>query len=97
VSWVLHRRSRGVRGFFTEEVGDAGLADPMGLGLAENHVAVHVGHRLGDDEPTVLEVQAVRRGHEAVAYEKQTNEARSVGVSNCPLCAPSTDNNKGNR
>jgi len=32
--------------------------------------------------------------HKRVAYERQTSKAEADGVSNCPLCALGTDNNK---
>lgn len=48
----------------------------------------------GETQPQLLEIRIFGDSDKRVAYEQQTNKAKADGVSNCPLCAQGTDNNK---
>jgi hypothetical protein len=48
----------------------------------------------GEKEPQLLVIRLFDKNTKRIAYEQQTSEANSVGVSNCPLCAMGNDNNK---
>lgn len=41
----------------------------------------------------LLEIRIFEESTKKAVYEKQTNEAKNCGKSNCPLCALGTDNN----
>ena len=48
----------------------------------------------GKVSPQLLDVRLFDDKTKRAGYEKQTKEAKADGVSNCPLCALGTDNNK---
>lgn len=48
----------------------------------------------GETQPQLLAIRLFEERDKRVAYEKQTSKAEADGVSNCPLCALGTDNNK---
>lgn len=48
----------------------------------------------GETQPQLLAIRVFNDNDKRVAYEKQTTEAKAAGVSNCPLCAQGSDNNK---
>lgn len=48
----------------------------------------------GKKDPQLLGIRLFDKNTKRVAYEQQTSEAKSAGVSNCPLCAIGSDNNK---
>lgn len=48
----------------------------------------------GEKQPQLLSIRLFDTKHKRVAYERQTKKAKADEVSNCPLCAIGTDNNK---
>ncbi len=48
----------------------------------------------GSKESKLLAVRVFDQKTKRVAYEKQTKEAKTKGVSNCPICATGNDANK---
>jgi len=48
----------------------------------------------GEKQQRLLAIRLFNDNNKRVAYEKQTSEAKAAEVSNCPLCAQGTDNNK---
>ncbi len=48
----------------------------------------------GKKDTQLLAIRLFDMNTKRVAYEQQTNEAKTAGVSNCPLCAMGNDNNK---
>jgi hypothetical protein len=48
----------------------------------------------GEKQPQLLAIRLFEEKDKRVAYEKQTSKGKADGVSNCPLCAQGTDNNK---
>ena len=48
----------------------------------------------GEKEPQLLAIRLFNDNDKRVAYEKQRSAAEKADVSNCPLCAQGTDNNK---
>jgi hypothetical protein len=48
----------------------------------------------GKKDTQLLGIRLFDKNTKRVAYQQQTNEAKSTGVSNCPLCAVGNDNNK---
>jgi hypothetical protein len=48
----------------------------------------------GKKDTQLLAIRLFDKNTKRVAYQQQTNEATSTGVSNCPLCAMGNDNNK---
>lgn len=48
----------------------------------------------GETQPQLLSIRLFNEKDKRVAYERQTRSAKVDGVSNCPLCAAGTDNNK---
>lgn len=48
----------------------------------------------GEKQPQLLAIRLFNENDKRVAYEKQTAGAKATDVSNCPLCAQGTDNNK---
>lgn len=48
----------------------------------------------GKKDAQLLVIRLFDKNTKRVAYEQQTSEAKSAGVSNCPLCAMGNDNNK---
>lgn len=48
----------------------------------------------GEKAPQLLDVRLFDERTKRTAYEKQTQEAKTGGLSNCPLCALGTDSNK---
>ncbi|HEY1831115.1 MAG TPA: DUF262 domain-containing protein [Acidimicrobiales bacterium] len=48
----------------------------------------------GEKEPQLLAIRLFDDKDKRVAYQNQTTKAMAEGVSNCPLCAQGTDNNK---
>ena len=48
----------------------------------------------GKKDAQLLGIRLFDKNTKRVAYEQQTSEAKSAGVSNCPLCAMGNDNNK---
>lgn len=47
----------------------------------------------GKTEPQLLAIRLFDENKKRIAYEKQTKTAKTSGVSNCPLCAVSDNNN----
>jgi hypothetical protein len=62
--------------------------------------AVHISKGIyeyllgGKKDTQLLGIRLFDKNTKRVAYEQQTSEAKSAGVSNCPLCAMGNDNNK---
>jgi len=48
----------------------------------------------GETQPQLLTIRIFGANDKRVAYEKQTTDAQAKSVSNCPLCAQGSDNNK---
>ena len=48
----------------------------------------------GKKDTQLLAIRLFDKNTTRVAYQQQTNEATSTGVSNCPLCGMGNDNNK---
>ncbi len=48
----------------------------------------------GEKQPQLLAIRLFDDKDKRVAYEKQTSKAKADGISNCPLCAQGTDNNR---
>jgi hypothetical protein len=48
----------------------------------------------GKKDAQLLGIRLFDKNTKRVAYEKQTNEAKAAGLSNCPLCAIGNDSNK---
>lgn len=48
----------------------------------------------GETEPSLLAVRLFDDKTKALAYKQQTDKAKAVGVSNCPLCAIGSNANK---
>lgn len=48
----------------------------------------------GEQHPELLEVRIFEESTKRLVYKRQTEEARQRGVSNCPLCAVSGNNNR---
>jgi hypothetical protein len=48
----------------------------------------------GEKNPSLLDVRLFQDDVKKTVYAKQTNEAKTKEVSNCPLCAMSKDANK---
>lgn len=47
----------------------------------------------GEQQPELLEIRLFEKSIKQKAYERQTKDAKTKGISNCPLCAQ-TDNNR---
>lgn len=70
--------------------------------LKELYIDDYVGNRKGIYEyilsgytqPQLLEIRIFEATTKKIVYEKQTNEAVSKGISNCPLCAVGNNSNK---
>lgn len=48
----------------------------------------------GETQPQLLAIRLFSDNDKRVAYEKQTADAKAKDISNCPLCAQGSDNNK---
>ena len=48
----------------------------------------------GEQHPQLLDVRLFDDRTKRAAYKRQTDKARAEGVSNCPLCAAGTNNNR---
>lgn len=48
----------------------------------------------GEQHPELLDIRMFDDSIKRVAYHKQTEQAQTKGVSNCPLCAKGTNNNR---
>lgn len=48
----------------------------------------------GEINPVLLEVRIFEESTKKIVYNKQTEQARADGVSNCPLCALGNNNNR---
>jgi len=48
----------------------------------------------GETQPQLLAIRLFGDNDKRIAYETQTAHAEAKGVSNCPLCAQGTDNNR---
>ncbi|MBN9105478.1 MAG: DUF262 domain-containing protein [Propionibacteriaceae bacterium] len=48
----------------------------------------------GETEPSLLDIRIFDDNVKRVAYERQTQDAKAQGVSNCPLCAQGTNANQ---
>lgn len=49
----------------------------------------------GESSPELLSIRLFDDNDKRIAYELQTQSAKAVGGSNCPLCVVAGDNNKG--
>lgn len=47
----------------------------------------------GESSPTLLDIRIFEKKDKGVAYQRQTQDAKQKGVSNCPLCAVGGDAN----
>ena len=65
-------------------------ADPY----VKNRVGIYEYVLGGEINPQLLDIRVFDRATKRAAYNKQTEEARKNGVSNCPLCAISNNANK---
>lgn len=48
----------------------------------------------GETKPQLLQVRYFEESVKRSKYEQQTNDAKVLGISNCPLCAVGTNSNK---
>lgn len=48
----------------------------------------------GEKDTKLLQVRVFDEKTKKAVYQRQTNDAKKKGVSNCPMCAEGTDNNK---
>lgn len=48
----------------------------------------------GEEKPILLEIRIFEESTKKIVYNRQTEQARVNGISNCPLCALGNNNNK---
>lgn len=48
----------------------------------------------GEEHPELLQIRIFEDSTKKIAYQRQTEKAKSEGVSNCPLCAVGNNSNK---
>lgn len=48
----------------------------------------------GEEKPLLLEIRIFEESTKKIVYNRQTEQARANGISNCPLCALGNDSNR---